>query len=167
MSEASARGIFIRPARAEDRDGLLAILASDETFKEDERAVATELIDGALSGSVDYHVLLADAEAAAEGPLVAGYLCYGPTPMTAATYDLYWIVVHAEARGKGVAASLIRAMEDELRRRGGKAVRVETSETEGYGAARKLYARLEYPLAAVLTDFYREGDALLTYYKRL
>lgn len=153
----------VRPARAEDRAGLLAILQSDATFKDDERAVALELIDLGLESSVDYLLLVADLP---ELP-VAGYLCFGPTPMTASTWDLYWIVVHADARGRGVAGALVTAMEAELGRRGGKAVRVETSETEGYGAARKLYQRLGYPVAAVLTDFYRDGDALITYYKRL
>lgn len=160
---ASPAALQIRVATAEDRPGLMAILESDHTFKEDERYVATELIDGALTGSVDYYLLVADAP---DHP-VAGYLCYGPTPMTVSTYDLYWIVVHSNLRGRGVAAALILAMEDELRRRGGKSIRVETSETEGYGAARKLYERLSYPIASVLTDFYREGDALITYYKRL
>lgn len=166
--------VAIRPARAEDREALLAILASDHTFKDDERLVATELIDGALTGSVDYYLLVAVPEAgepagagAPPGTFLSGYLCYGPTPMTVSTFDLYWIVVHAEARGRGVAQALIIAMEAELLRQGGTAVRVETSETEGYGAARKLYARLAYPVASILTDFYREGDSLITYYKRL
>jgi ribosomal protein S18 acetylase RimI-like enzyme len=156
----------VRPATDQDRPGLVAILDSDHTFKDDERFVAIELIDGALTGSVDYYLLVAELSGPAARP-VAGYLCYGPTPMTASTYDLYWIVVHADARGHGVAQALIAAMEAELRRLGGKAVRVETSETEGYGAARKLYERTGYPIAAILTDFYREGDSLITYYKRL
>jgi ribosomal protein S18 acetylase RimI-like enzyme len=58
-------------------------------------------------------------------------------------------------------------MEAVLRGRGGGNVRVETSETEGYGAARALYQRLGYPEVARLTDFYSPGDALLTYYKTL
>lgn len=163
MTSAPRTAAIVRPATSGDRPGLLAILASDHTFKDDERFVATELIDGALTGSVDYYLLVADT---ATMP-VAGYLCYGPTPMTASTYDLYWIVVHEAARGQGIAQILISSMETELRRLGATAVRVETSETEGYGAARKLYASLDYPIAATLTDFYREGDSLITYYKRL
>jgi hypothetical protein len=58
-------------------------------------------------------------------------------------------------------------MEGELRATGGGAVRVETSETESYGAARALYARAGYPMAAKLEDFYAPGDALIIYYKRL
>jgi ribosomal protein S18 acetylase RimI-like enzyme len=160
----------VRPASAADRVGLLAILASDQTFQQDERAVALELIDAALNGSPDYVVRVAEPatpNVAAPTPALAGYVCFGPTPMTESTWDLYWIVVHAAARGRGAAQALVHAMEAELRQLGAKAVRVETSETEGYGAARKLYARLEYPVASVLADFYRPGDALITYYKRL
>jgi ribosomal protein S18 acetylase RimI-like enzyme len=155
--------VTIRAGTGADRPGLLEILASDQTFKDDERAVAIELIDAAIDGSPDYLLLVADLPQRA----VAGYLCFGPTPMTRATWDLYWIVVHGQARGLGLAGSLILEMEAELRRRGGRAVRVETSESEGYSTARKLYARLDYPIAAVLADFYREGESLITYYKRL
>jgi ribosomal protein S18 acetylase RimI-like enzyme len=88
--------------------------------------------------------------------------------MTDCTYDLYWVVTHAEHRGKGVARALIGDMEHELRSKHERAqVRVETSETEGYGAARKLYERLGYPEAARFDDFYKQGDALIVFYKHL
>jgi ribosomal protein S18 acetylase RimI-like enzyme len=154
--------VTIRRAVAADRGALAAALRSDATFSPDEIAVALELIDGALAGSADYELLVAELAGK-----VIGYVCFGPTPMTRATWDLYWIVVDGSARGKGVAGSLIRAMEDVLAGRGGGHVRVETSETEGYGAARRLYAKLGYPEAARLDDFYAPGDALLIYYKRV
>lgn len=153
----------VRAAAAGDRDALARVIASDDTFRPDEVAVALELVDLALAGSTDYELRLAvDADGA-----VRGYVCYGPTPMTRHTYDLYWIVVDAAARGLGVASRLVAAMEDELRARGAGHVRVETSETDGYGAARALYARLGYPEASRLDDFYAPGDALITYYTRL
>ena len=152
----------IRRAVPADRAALGAALASDATFGPEEVAVALELIDGSLAGSVDYELLVAEI-----GGRVIGYVCFGPTPMTRATWDLYWVVVDASARGKGVAGALIGAMEDVLAGRGGGHVRVETSETEGYGAARRLYAKLGYPEAARLDDFYAPGDALLVYYKRV
>lgn len=151
----------IRPLAAGDRDALAAVIASDATFKAEEVAVALELIDAAIAGSTDYEVLVADDD----GP--CGYICFGRTPMTERSYDLYWIVVHARVRGRGLARRLVEAMEAALRARGGGQVRVETSETEGYGAARALYTRLGYPEAARLHDFYAPGDALITYYKRL
>ncbi len=157
----------VRKLEPTDRASLEAALRSDGTFRDDEVAVALELIDEALVGSTDYLVRVAVLDAGGEESRVAGYICFGPTPMTASTYDLYWIVVHADARGRGVAGSLIETMERKLAALGATAVRVETSQTEGYGAARKLYARHGYPEAARFTDFYAPGDDLIVYYKQL
>lgn len=158
----------IRPARPDDRAALEAVLRSDGQFRPDEVAVALELIDAAVAGTDDYLVRLAEpAGDAGGGGAIAGYICYGPTPMTRATWDLYWIVTHTEARGRGVAGALVRHMEAEVRARSGTQVRVETSEQESYGAARAFYDRHGYPEASRLPDFYGPGDALITYYKRL
>lgn len=153
----------IRPFAPADRDALVAALRSDGTFTDDEVAVALELIDDAAENEAsDYWIRVAEI-----GGEVAGYVCFGPTPMTESTFDLYWVVVHERFRGRGLAGALIRAMEEELRGGGATGVRVETSVTEGYGAARRLYAKLDYPEAARLADFYRRGDDLIVYYKRL
>ena len=152
----------VRPARAEDRPAILAAIGSDATFHAGEIAVATELVDAGLDGDGDYLLRVAFADGD-----VAGYVCFGRTPMTRATYDLYWIVTHAAARGRGVARALLAAVEREVAAAGGGQIRVETSETEGYGAARALYERAGYPLAATFADFYAPGDALLVYYKRV
>jgi ribosomal protein S18 acetylase RimI-like enzyme len=153
----------IRPLDPGDRGALETALRSDRTFRDDEVEVALELIDEAIGGSKDYWIRVATVDDGA----VAGYICYGPTPMTASTYDLYWIVTHADHRGRGVAGSLIGAMEEDLRGRDATGIRVETSQLEGYGAARKLYARYGYPEAARFQDFYKVGDDLIVYYKRL
>jgi len=152
----------IRAARSGDRDALDAVIRSDATFTPEEIAVALEVIDGALGGDPDYQLRVVEEDGA-----LLGYLCYGRTPMTQHAYDLYWVAVSTAARGRGLAAALIRAMEDEIRAAGGGTIRVETSMTDGYGAARRLYDKLDYPLLARLPDFYAPGDDLLTYYKRL
>jgi ribosomal protein S18 acetylase RimI-like enzyme len=155
--------IVIRDIRPGDRPALEAVLRSDTTFTDDEVAVALELIDEGRGGdSPDYWFHIADA-----GGDIAGYICFGPTPMTESTYDLYWIVCHTGYRGQGVARRLIEAMEASLGERGGTAVRVETGTKESHEAARRLYARLGYPEAARFEDFYSPGDDLLVYYKRL
>jgi ribosomal protein S18 acetylase RimI-like enzyme len=156
--------VKVRALAAADRDAVAAVIASDETFKSDEFSVALELVDLSIAGSSDYEVRVADDT---ESGGVCGYICFGRTPMTERTYDLYWICVHARARGKGVARLLVEAMEGELRSRGGGQIRVETSATDGYGTAQAVYARLGYPEASRLPDFYSPGDALITYYKVL
>ena len=152
--------MLIRGCLPADREPLASVVTSDQTFRADEVAVAFELIDAGLAGSSDYRLLASELNGR-----IAGYVCFGPTPMTRATWDLYWVVVDASARGQGVAPALLVAMEDAIRTAGGKHIRVETSETEGYGAARRLYAKLGYPEPVRLEDFYAPGDALLTYYK--
>lgn len=159
---------MLRAIRAGDRDGLEAALRSDGTFRADEIAVALELIDGSLAGDPSYRILVV-----ADGDALDGYICFGRTPMTRATYDLYWIVVAASARGKGVARALVEAMEREIRAEAAGAgepvasIRVETSPADGHGAARAMYAKLGYPIASELADFYAPGEALITYYKQL
>src|SRR5262245_15609804 len=124
-----------------DRDPIAALLHSDATFTDDEVCVALELVDDALARpGVDYHALVAEED----GGGILGYVCYGKTPMTHATWDLYWIATHARARGRGVATRLALAMESELRAAGAVTVRIETSQQEAYGSARALYARLSY-----------------------
>ena len=155
---------IIRALRPSDRPRLIAALESDSTFSEVEVDVALELIDNALEhGERDYIVRVADLP----DFWVAGYICFGRTPMTDTTWDLYWVVTHAGARGRGVARALIEAMESELRKYPGTAVRVETSQQESHEAARRLYDRLGYPEVARVPDFYRGGDDLSVAYTKL
>lgn len=104
---------------------------------------------------------------AVRSDLVLGYVCFGPTPMTQGTFDLYWIASSPDARGQGVGAALVSAMEVELRGRGARLVRVETSAQEAYGTTRGFYAAMRYEEEARIRDFYRVGDDLIILGKRL
>ncbi|WP_244222052.1 GNAT family N-acetyltransferase [Corallococcus exercitus] len=96
-----------------------------------------------------------------------GYCCYGPTPMTENTFDLYWIASAPEVRGQGIGAGLISAMEADLRRRKARIIRVETSATEAYGPTRGFYASMKYGEEARIKDFYKQGDDLIILTKRM
>jgi GNAT superfamily N-acetyltransferase len=153
----------VRQPSPADRDALVELVARDGLFTKDEVEVALELIDAALTEpGGEYRVLVADVD----GKL-AGYVCYGPTPMTEGTWDLYWIATHPDARGGGVARALVERMESELRGFGARLIRVETSQQESYGAAHKFYERMGYPCAARLPGFYKPGDDLLILLKLL
>jgi len=95
------------------------------------------------------------------------YGCFGLTPMTDATYDLYWLVTAASVRGRGVGRDLLGAVESELQQRGARTVRVETSSLEGKGGALRFYERVGYTVVGRIPDFYRPGDDLITLTKRL
>jgi ribosomal protein S18 acetylase RimI-like enzyme len=98
---------------------------------------------------------------------LAGFIAYGPTPMTHGTYDLYWIATDPRVRGSGLGAALMGTMEADLRARGARLIRVETSGTDEYGAARTFYRAGGYLETARIPDFYREGDDLVILTKRL
>src|SRR5688572_6873376 len=153
----------IRRLAPPDRDPLHDLLRTGGTFTDDEVAVAMELVDAALSApGRDYHVLVC-----AEDEDLSGYVCYGPTPMTTGTWDLYWIATRAGVRGRGVGTRLVFAMEAELRGAGARIVRIETSQLDEYEAARSFYARLGYREVGRIRDFYRHGDDLVTLARRL
>jgi ribosomal protein S18 acetylase RimI-like enzyme len=153
----------IRPIEKKDREPLAALIRRIETFSQEEAECAVELVDLALTpNNKDYTILVADRD----GTLV-GYACFGPTPMTEGTYDLYWIASDPTVRGQGVGASLISGMEADMRRRGARIIRVETSATEAYGPTRGFYASMKYNEEARFRDFYKVGDDLIILAKRL
>jgi ribosomal protein S18 acetylase RimI-like enzyme len=124
-------------------------------FTEEEVGVALELVDeGLLPGGGGYEFLVA------EGPAgeVLGYSCFGSTPLTEGTYDLYWIAVNPSLQGRGVGRALVRASEDAVRRQGGRLLLVETASKPSYDATRAFYARVGYREVARVPDFYRPGD---------
>jgi ribosomal protein S18 acetylase RimI-like enzyme len=132
---------------------------------------AIELLDDALARAEDnsYEALVAIEQVGAEDgtDVPIGYACFGPTPMTDGTYDVYWLVVSAEARGRGVGRGLLAAVEDDIRSRGGRRVRIETSSLEGQGGAARFYTAAGYERAGLIRDFYRPGDDLVTFLRVL
>ena len=154
----------IRPIAPQDRQPLAELLGRIETFSPQEVSCALELIDLASKpNSPDYQVMVAVEK---DGKVV-GYICFGPTPMTAGTFDLYWIASDPTVRGQGVGAALVSAMEGELRRKAGRLIRVETSAEEAYGPTRGFYQAMRYTEECRFRDFYKAGEDLIVLAKRL
>jgi GNAT superfamily N-acetyltransferase len=128
-------------------------------------ACAIELLEAVLDppeGNTYEARILVD-----EADRPCSYACFGHTPMTEATFDLYWMVTADEHRGKGLGAQLLKAVEAELAGRKVATIRVETSSLEGQGGALRFYERCGYRVAGTIADFYRPGDDLITLIKRL
>ena len=155
----------IRPLLATDRGDVLRILDNAGNFTTDEVATARELIDewleqGEQSGYLTY-VLEEDSLG------VLGYVCFGPTPLTEWTYDLYWIAVAKSKHRGGVGKRLLKFVEEEVDRRGGRLLLIETSSQETYGGTIQFYERTGYELVGKVTDYYKAGDDKLIFAKRL
>lgn len=166
-----APGADIRPLRARDRPAVARILESTGNFTPVEIATALELVDAWLASgeSSDYYCLVLDAGAGAEPEHidVQGYVCYGPTPLTESTFDLYWIAVDRASQGKGFGRLLVEVTEREVRQRHGTLLLIETSSQESYGNTIQFYERGGYELVARIPNFYRAGDDKLIFAKSL
>lgn len=149
------------PLEPRHRAPLAALLGATGVFRPAEVAVALELFDE--GEGADYHFLGAFTPTDA----LAGYVCFGPTPATDSTYDLYWLAVDPAHQGVGVGTLLARALFRRLAEMQARAVVVETSSRTEYAAARALYGRLDFTEAARVRAFYAPGDDRVLYIKRL
>lgn len=147
-----------------DKPALMQILRHTPEFKPYEVVVAEEVIDGYLEDpqGTGYYALVAE-----DGSQIAGYICYGQTPCTVGTWDIYWIAVAGEKRGKGVGGALTKAAEDEIKRLEGRLILIETSSQPVYENTRRFYLGQKYEPVARIPDFYSPGDDLLIMRKRL
>lgn len=145
----------IRPISVLDRTVLLQILQNTPEFKPSEFKVAKEVIDSCLSNdnNSDYFILVVQADAE-----IIGYICYGPTPLTDGTWDIYWEAVSRQRRGQGIGGLLLKAAEKEIRKCQGRLALIETSSTPAYEKTRQFYSRHGYNEIACVPDFYEPGD---------
>ncbi|MGD1119542.1 MAG: GNAT family N-acetyltransferase [Dehalococcoidales bacterium] len=156
--------VKIHPMRAADKPALMKILENTPEFKPFEVVVAEELIDYYLSDEVKsgYNILIAEDEGE-----VAGYVCYGETPCTVGTWDLYWIAVDRSRRGKGIGKLLTADVEAAVRKRHGRLVFIETSSMPLYENTRQFYLARGYEVVARIPDFYMPGDDKIILQKRM
>lgn len=151
----------LRPLTAADRRRIEEITRAVRVFRDDEVPVALEVFDGAVAGSPDYIALGAVLD-----ERLVGWICWGPTPCTLGTYDLYWMAVDPSAQGAGVGTALLREMEGRLAG-SARLIVVETAGRPDYRPTRTFYESRGYRRAAVIPDFYAPGDDQVVYVKTL
>ena len=152
----------LRPVGRAQRAQLERLTAATGLFRPDEVAIALELLDDSLAGDTDYRLL--GAYAADD---LVGYACWGPTPGTRGTYDLYWIVVDPVWQGRGIGTELLGAVEHTLVAAQGRLIVVETSSRAAYAPTRAFYERRGYARTATLPGYYAPDDDLVIYLKDL
>lgn len=155
---------FREELRTSDPGTVRDIVASTGFFHDHEIDVAVELVDERLQKGPESGYLFLFAEQAGR---TVGYSCYGEVACTQGSYDLYWIAVHDDFRGRGIGGILLGKTEERISRLRGRAIWVETSGREKYLPTRKFYLRCGYKEAALLEGFYADGDDKVVYVKRL
>jgi ribosomal protein S18 acetylase RimI-like enzyme len=155
--------LSIRKLAQGDLDGVLALARRTGVFTPQEVAVVRELVEIELGDSQqnDYRSLVAE-----ENSEVIGFACYGPTPMTDGTYDLYWIFVDAKHQQRGLGSALLGEVEKAIYGAHGRMLIVDTSSSRPYLPARRFYQNHGFRKAAMVKDYYKPGDSRLTYVKQ-
>ena len=150
--------IHVGPLQPAHRIRLEEIVRATGVFSEDEVGVALELFDDPIG----YEFV-----GAFDGDGLIGYVCYGATPSTDRTYDLYWIAVHPDAQGAGAGAALMSEVERQLGDRRARLIVIETSSRDDYAPTRRFYHKRGYQETARLRDFYAHGDDRVVLTKRV
>jgi GNAT superfamily N-acetyltransferase len=158
---------MVRPMRPNDKGAVLGLIRATGFFTEAEVGVAEELVDIYFEKpeQKDYDVVVVEGEDAGGGGAPAGYMTWGPTPLTEGAYDLYWMAVAPAEQGKGRGKELVRWLEAEVAKRQGRVILIETSSQPKYHGTRQFYIDLGYDEVARVHDFYRAGDDRVIYAK--
>lgn len=153
----------MRELKTSDLPELHRILIDTAAFTAAEVECAMELLEIVLKDETqkDYIVAVAENEGR-----VAGYVLWGPVPLTEGTYDIYWIATDPSVQGKGLGRQLLFHAEDCARTQGGRLVCLETSSQGSYERTRRFYDQAGYVEESRIRDFYRIGDDRITYVKR-
>jgi ribosomal protein S18 acetylase RimI-like enzyme len=156
--------LHIRYVTAADRDQVLSLLTQPVFFRADELRVAREVLDDSIREGPggDYQSFVVEDQGD-----VVGWICFGPTPCTVSTYDIYWIAVARERQRQGIGRAMIEFAESRIRERGGRTAVVETSGRADYEATRVFYLRSGYRETARIPDFYAPGDDKIIFVKNL
>ena len=156
---------MIRPTTPDDTAALIALAEATGVFKPHEIVALDEVL-------ADYHAANHAYGHAATTALdatgtVVGFAYLAPAAVTDRTWELWWLAVDPRHQGYGHGRSLLEHAEDHARRAAARLLLIETSDTPVYHPTRGFYLKAGYTQAAVVADFYADGDGKVVYAKRI
>ncbi len=155
---------MIRPTIPEDTVLLVPLTEATGVFKPLEIEALEEVLD-------DYHAQNHEAGHRSitfeENGKVIGFAYYAPAAMTDRTWYLYWIAVSKQVQARGAGGTMLRYAEEDIKKERGRLLLIETSSLPHYELTRRFYLKNGYELAAVLKDFYSDGDDMVVFRKKL
>jgi len=154
----------IRPTTAEDRPHLRAILVHSGVFHDSDAECVEEMFDHAMAKPApdNYRFL----SGWLDGRML-GFACFGWESLTEGTWDLFWVCTLPEGRGRGLGGGLLREAVRVATTEGGRLMVIYTSSTDAYTAARRLYESQGFARTATIPEYYKPGDDLFIYSRRL
>lgn len=156
----------IESPQLKDIDAIVRVAETAGVFNPVELGVVRELLDAFFNPDPrDDHRFIVYRNGNPNG--VAGFACFGPTPLTDRIWDLYWICVQRDQQSNGIGSTLLTQVEAAVRAQGARAIYLETSDSAAYQPAREFYERHSYKRVAHLPDFYADGEGKIIYSKAL
>ncbi len=151
---------MIRSTIPSDTTILLTLASDTKVFKPLEIQALQEVLD-------DYHAHEKEVGHCSvtyekEGAIL-GFAYYAPAPMTDRTWYLYWIAVKKDTHARGIGGEILKHVEEDIRNQNGRLLLIETSSLPHYGLTRKFYVKHCYEQAAILKDFYADGDDMVVF----
>ena len=135
---------------------LKEILISTGFFNESEVEIVTELSRENLDKGEEKSGYIFNIAEENNKPIA--FTCYGKIPGTETSFDLYWIVVHKSHSGKGLGKILMNMAVEDIRKRGGENIWIETASRPLYEPTRQFYLSYGCKKVAELSDFYGKND---------
>jgi ribosomal protein S18 acetylase RimI-like enzyme len=149
----------IRPVTPNDIPVLKKVIDANGLFPSD-------MLDDMISdyfdndNSSDFWLTYADHE-----PITIAYCA--PEKMTEGTWNLYLIAVHPECQGEGLGTSMVRYIEQMLKKRGERLLLVETSGLAEFDRTRAFYRQCGFDEEARIREFYQAGEDKIVFRKSL
>jgi ribosomal protein S18 acetylase RimI-like enzyme len=155
---------MLRPTVPDDTPSLKTLTAATGVFKPLEVDTLGEVL-------ADYHAENREeghrCATGVDGDRVLGFVYFAPAPMTLGTWELWWIVVKSDVQARGLGGEMLRFAEEEVRRRGGRVLFIDTSSQPLYDPTRRFYLKHGYEEHAILRDYYAAGDSKVVFRKAL
>jgi ribosomal protein S18 acetylase RimI-like enzyme len=150
----------IRAVIKSDIEGLKEVVDSNELFPSE---YLEEMISDYLSNPDTKDIWFTYID---DNKQVAIGYCV-PEKLTDGTYNLLAIGVSQNNQRKGIASQMMDYIEQQLKQKDGRILIVETSSDDAQIAARQFYHQIGYTQAAVIKDFWKDGEDKIIFWKKL
>jgi len=150
----------IKAVTKSDIDGLKKVVDSSELFPSE---YLDEMISDYFNNPDTQDIWFAYIDN--DQQVAIGYCV--PEKLTDGTYNLLAIGVSQDSQRKGVASEMMKYIEQLLKHKDGRILIVETSSDDAQIGARYFYQNIGYTQAAVIKDFWKDGEDKIVFWKKL
>ncbi|MEN6386178.1 MAG: GNAT family N-acetyltransferase [Phycisphaerales bacterium] len=154
--------INIRKAIAADMLPIMDIIVRTDFFRPVEIDIAKEVFEDAV---LQKPGCTYQSYVAVKNAKPVGWVCFGATPCTVGTFDIYWIAIDPDCQKQHIGSQLLAFAEKQIAEQKGRLSVIETSGSEKYKATQQFYIKNGYSQKANIDDFYAPADPKLIFTK--